>query len=226
MKTKATEIEMETEVTMDRETQKSVSAITVLACAWPALLLATACLLPFLNKPFLVDDPHFLRMAWQIFRHPMHPMDFSECWPLANDYMKAYLLTSGNALMGYVLVPTVLSGAHEWMANLTQLGLAWIAVVAMTSLALRFGWDRAHAIAGSLLLVTIAPFPPMASPAMPDILATAVALVAVERLAAWKVERKWSQGAAAAIALRLAGSARSHLALLLPLAAFFLLEST
>ena len=128
--------------------------------------------------------------------------------------------------MGYVLVPTVLGGAHEWMAHLTQLLLVWIAIVAMTSLVLRFGWDRAHAIAGALLLVAIAPFLPMASTAMPDILATAVALVAMERLAAWKAERKWGQGAAAAVALGLAGFARPHLALLLPLAAFFLLEST
>ena len=51
--------------------------------------------------------------------------------------------------MGYVLVPTVLSGAHEWTAHLTQLVLVWIAIVAMTSLVLRFGWDRQHAIVGS-----------------------------------------------------------------------------
>jgi 4-amino-4-deoxy-L-arabinose transferase-like glycosyltransferase len=226
MKTKATEIEMETEVTMDRETHRPISAVTVLACAWPALLLATACLLPFLNKPFLIDDPHFLMMARQIVMHPMHPMNFTECWSLSDDCTKAYLLTPGNALMGYALVPTVLGGAHEWMAHLTQLLLVLIAVVAMTSLVFRFGWDRAHAIAGALLLVATAPFLPMASTAMPDILATAVALVAMERLAAWKAERKWGQGAAAAIALGLAGFARSHLALLLPLAAFFLLEST
>jgi hypothetical protein len=222
----ATEIKMETEVMMERETHRPVSAVAVLACAWPALLLATVCLLPFLNKPFVVDDPHFLMMARQIGRHPTHPMDFTVCWNLSNDCTKAYLLTPGNALIGYVLVPTVLGGAHEWMAHLTQLVLVWIAIVAMTSLVLRFDWDRAHAIAGALLLVATAPFLPMASTAMPDILATAVALVAMERLAAWKAERKWGQGAAAAIALGLAGYARPHLALLLPLAAFFLLEST
>ena len=60
---------------------------------------------------------------------------------------------------------------------------------------------------------------------MPDILATALALVAVERLAAWKTEQKGSQGVAAAIALALAAYARPHLVLLLPLAAFFLLDS-
>jgi 4-amino-4-deoxy-L-arabinose transferase-like glycosyltransferase len=225
MKTKATE-KIGTEVTMDREINRPVPVVTVLACAWPALLLATAFLLPFLDKPFLIDDPHFLMMARQIVRHPMHPMDFVECWNLGNDCTKAYLLTPGNALMGYLLVPTVVSGAHEWMAHLTQLLLAWIAIVAMTSLVLRFGWDRAHAIAGALLLVATAPFLPMASTAIPDILATAVALVAMERLAAWKAERKLGQGVVAAIALGLAGFARPHLALLLPLAAFFLLQST
>ena len=155
----------------------------------------------------------------------MHPMDFDDCWNPGEDCSKAYVLTPGNALMGYVLVPTVLAGAHEWMAHLTQLVLVWIAIVAMTSLILRFGWDRWHAMAGALLLVAIPPFLPMASTAMPDILATALALVAMERLAAWKAEQKWTQGVAAAIALGLAGFARSHLALLLPLAAFFLLDS-
>ncbi len=113
---------METELTTRRETHRPVSAVTVLACAWPALLLATACLLPFLNKPFLVDDPHFLMMARQIGSHPTHPMDFTVCWNLSNDCTKAYLLTPGNALIGYVLVPTVVGGAHEWMAQFNAAG--------------------------------------------------------------------------------------------------------
>lgn len=218
---------MKSEVAKDRLAPRAVSAGAVLACAWPGLLLATVCLLPYLNKAFLVDDPHFLIMAQQIVKHPTHPMDFTICWNMNTgpNCIKAYALTPGNALMGYALVPTVLSGAHEWTAHLTQLVLVWIAVVAMSSLVLRYGWDRQHAIVGALLLVAIAPFLAMASTAMPDILATAVALVAMERLAAWKAEQKWSQGAAAAVALGLAGFARSHLALLLPLAAFYLLDS-
>jgi len=227
------EIPVKTEVTADREASQTVSAVAVLACAWPALLLATLCLLPFLNKPFLIDDPWYLTMAQQIVRHPVHPMDFGICWNnawLSGECRKAYQFASGNPLMGqvaqgYVLVPTILGGAHEWMAHLTQLVLVWIAIVAMTSLVFRFGWERWHAMAGSLLLVAIPPFLPMASTAMPDILATALALVAIERLAAWKAERKWSQAIAAAIALGLAGFARPHLLLLLPLAAYFLLDS-
>jgi hypothetical protein len=227
------EIPVKTEGAIDRDAPQTFSAVAVLACAWPALLLATLCLLPFLNKPFLVDDPWYLTMAQQIVRQPSHPLDFEICWNnpwLSGKCMKAAQFASGNPLLGqvgqgYVLVPTVLGGAHEWMAHLTQLVLVWIAIVSMSSLVLRFGFDRWHALAGALLLVAIPPFLPMASTAMPDILSTALTLVAIERLAAWKAEQKTSQGAAAAIALGLAGFARSHLVLLLPLAVFFLLDS-
>jgi hypothetical protein len=197
---------------------------SVMACAWPALLVATVCLLPFVNKPFLIDDPEFLAMARQIMQRPLHPMDFDLCWNVVENCTKAYHLMPGNVLMGYALVPTVLGGASEWMAHLTQLAFAWVAIIAMSSLVLRFGWGRPYAVVGALLLVAIPPFLPMASTAMPDVLATAVGLVGIERLAAWKAERKRSQGVAAALALGLAGIARPHLALLLPLGAFYLAE--
>lgn len=222
-----------TSVPVNRGARKAVSAAAVLASAWPALLLATVCLLPFLNKAFNIDDPWFLTMAQQIVKHPAHPMDFSECWNtgVSDQCRKASQFASGNPLLGevgqgYALVPAVLGGAHEWMAHLTQLVLAWIAILAMTSLVFRFGWDRWHATFGALLLVAIPPFLPMASTAMPDVLATALAALGMERLAAWKAEHKWDQGAAAAVGLGLAGFARPHLVLLLPLAAFFLLDST
>ena len=92
---------------MAREHTGTISSVTVLGCAWPALLLATACLLPFLNKPFLVDDPHFLMMARQIVRHPTHPMEFTVCWNTQQRLHEGLPLTPGNSLMGYVLVPTV-----------------------------------------------------------------------------------------------------------------------
>jgi hypothetical protein len=209
---------------------KSISAVAVLACAWPALLLAAVCLVPYLNKAFVIDDPYFLTVASQIVKDPAHPIDFEICWNDGLGCRNMNQITAGNLVkgqvgQGYVLVPAILAGAREWVAHLTQLVLAWIAIVAMTSLIFRFGWDRWHATVGALLLVAIPPFLPMASTAMPDILATAVALVAMERLTAWKAEQKWTQAAAAAIALGLAGFARPHLVLLLPLAAFFLLDS-
>jgi hypothetical protein len=223
----------ETAESTARDAAKPISVAAVLACAWPALLLATVCLLPFLNKPFNIDDPYFLMVAQQIVKHPSHPMNFGICWngEFAVDCRQAYQFASGNPLLGqvaqgYVLVPTVLGGGHEWAAHLTQLVLIWIAVIAMTSLVFRFGRDRWHAMSGALLLVAIPPFLPMANTAMPDILSTTLALIAIERLAAWKAEQKWSQALAASIALGLAGFARPHLSLLIPLAAFFMLEST
>jgi hypothetical protein len=220
----------EAAVSTVRSTAKPISPVAILACAWPALLLATFCLLPYLNKAYNIDDSYFLTLARQIAKHPTHPMDFEICWNDGHGCRNMNQFEAGSAVMGqvaqgYVLVPTILGGAHEWMAHGTQLVFVWIAILAMTSLVFRFGWDGWHATTGALLLVAIPPFLPMASTAMPDILATTLTLVAIERLAVWKAEQKWSQGAAAAVALGLAGFARPHLVLLLPLAAFFLLES-
>src|SRR5215467_15457320 len=128
----------------------SITPTTVLASAWPALLLATACLLPFLNKPFLIDDPWFLIMARQILKSPLHPMDVDLCWNMVPYCTKAYEITPGNTLMGYALVPAVLDGAKEWAAHLTQLIFVWVAVIAMASLVLRMGWSKGHAMAGAL----------------------------------------------------------------------------
>jgi hypothetical protein len=204
---------------------QAITGRTVLACAWPALVLATICLLPFLNKPFLIDDPEFLGIARQILKSPLHPTNFNICWNITPYCAKLYELTPGNTLMGYALVPTVLGGAAEWMAHTTQLFFVCAAVLAMSSFILRTGRSRGHAVVGAMLLVAIPPFLPMASTAMPDVLALAIGLVGMERLAAWRDERKWRQGATAALALGFAGIARPHLTLLLPLGAFFLLES-
>ncbi len=94
------EMPLKTEVTMDRATTHTVSTVAVLACAWPALLLATVCLLPFLNKPFLIDDPWFLTIAKQVVKHPEHPMDFEICWNDGHECRNANQFASGNALLG------------------------------------------------------------------------------------------------------------------------------
>uniref|UniRef100_Q026B8 Glycosyltransferase RgtA/B/C/D-like domain-containing protein n=1 Tax=Solibacter usitatus (strain Ellin6076) TaxID=234267 RepID=Q026B8_SOLUE len=205
-------------------TRRAVPLSKALTCALPALLVASLCLLPLLNKPFLIDDPEYLGMAKQIVKHPLHPMDFRICWNMA-PCTKLYNVTPGNTLMGYALVPTVLLGSTEWMAHLTQVVFVWAAVIAMSAFLLRSGYSSGDATSGALFLVAIPPFLPMASTAMPDILATALGVLSFERLAAWKAFGKWDQGAGAGVALGLAGIARPHLSLLLPLAVFYLFES-
>jgi hypothetical protein len=203
---------------------KAISLRVALICAAPAILLSTLILLPFLHKPFVVDDPQFLLMSQQILRNPLRPMDFEFCGNVVDHCTKASELMPGNALMGYLLIPVVLAGGQEWMAHATQIVLLWLALVAMAALTLRMGWSRYHATAGPLLLAALPPCLSMASTAMPDVLGLATGLIAMERLAAWKTEGRWGQAVAAAATLALAGFARAHLALMLPLGAFFVME--
>jgi hypothetical protein len=64
----------------------------------------------------------------------------------------------------------------------------------------------------------------MANTAMPDVLASTLGLIGVERLLTWRDERRWHQAVVSSIALGLAPYARPHLALLLPLGTLWLLN--
>ena len=52
----------------------------VLRAALPALLLAAAVLLPFLNKAFTMDDTVFMREAMHALADPLHPTAFEMVW--------------------------------------------------------------------------------------------------------------------------------------------------
>jgi hypothetical protein len=56
------------------------SGRSVFRCSLPALILSAACLLPYLNKAFLIDDPLFLLQAQQIRKTPLHPLALDICW--------------------------------------------------------------------------------------------------------------------------------------------------
>jgi len=53
---------------------------SVFLCSLPALILSAACLLPYLNKAFTIDDPVFLLQAQQMRKQPLHPMALDICW--------------------------------------------------------------------------------------------------------------------------------------------------
>jgi hypothetical protein len=197
------------------------------ALVLPGMLLAALCLLPFLNKPFTIDDPLFLLEARQILKTPLQPWSFPACWMGDETCLVQAGGLGANAregLIGYVLVPVILANGAEWLAHLLQIALACLAVTSMVRLALRLEFNRLQAGVAGMLVVAIPPFLSMASTAMPDILALALALTGIERLAAWKDERRWDQGIVASIALGLAPYARPHVALFLPLAALWLFD--
>ncbi len=195
--------------------------------AVPGILLVLACLLPYLNKAYTIDDPNFLLSARQILHQPLRPMSYPLCWEYpqtCTNGIGAGFPGSMQALMGYLLVPVILAGGAEWVAHLLQILLACIAVLAMVRLALHLGFDRIQSAAAGLMLVAIPPFLSMASTAMPDTAALAFGLTGMERLLAWKDERRWHQAALAGLALGLASYARPHMALLLPLSALWLIN--
>jgi hypothetical protein len=193
----------------------------------PGVLLVLLCLLPFLNKAFTIDDPAFLLEARQILKSPLQPMSFPICWTPSEICVKnaaSFGVGSAQALMGYALVPSILAGGTEWIAHAIQILLACIAVVEMVRLALWFGFSRMKAGAAGLLLVAIPPFLPMASTAMPDVLALALGLTGMERLFAWKYERRWFQALTAGLMLGLAPWARPHWVMVLALASLWLFD--
>ena len=74
------------------------------------LLIALVCLLPFINKPFHIDDPLFLRAAAQIQRHPADFYGFTMNWlgtplPMVKDFdnppLTGYYLALAAAVIGW-----------------------------------------------------------------------------------------------------------------------------
>jgi len=197
---------------------------TVLRCAAPAILLTAACLLPFLNKAFTIDDPWNLLQAEQILKTPLRPMHFEICWNGTEQCGPQYQMGPTASLMGYALVPVILAGGSERLGHFMQLVFACVALAAMASLVLRLGFSPLQATVAALLLAAMPPFLSMASTVMADTLALCTSLVGMERLAAWKAERRWPQAVAAGVGLGLAPYARPHLVLLLVVAALFLCD--
>jgi hypothetical protein len=195
---------------------------SVLLCALPALILSAACLLPYLNKGFTIDDPVFLLQARQILKAPLHPMALDICWALDNDCRPVAQNMPGSFLMSYYLVPAVRSGDSEWRVHLMQIILLWCAIVATVSLAFGLGLDSFGACAVGLLLAATPPVLAMASTAMPETLAMALAVIGIERVWAWKEGGKAINGVVSGLALGLAPLARVHALLLWPIAAILL----
>lgn len=193
-------------------------------CSLPAILLAIVCLLPFLNKPYTIDDPLFLFEARQILRTPLHPLHFEICWNSVDLCGTIGQISPNTALMGYALVPVVLAGGAEWLGHLMQIALASLALVAMTAFAMRLGFSKAESAVAAVLLAATPPFLSMASTVMPDILVLCLSLAGMERLAAWRAQNKLHQAVAAGVLLGLAPYGRLHVAMLIVVGAVFLCE--
>lgn len=189
----------------------------VLRSAAPALLLVACLLLPFHDKAFTIDDPVFLLAARHAIADPLHPTAFDIVW---HDVPERIGPTF--ALMAWLLVPAVLSERPESAAHVIELLFFWLAVLATLSLAIRLGSTPSWAMATGLLLTATPVALGMAGTAMADLPAMALGVSGLERLVAWKQERRVHQALLAALLLGLAPFARPHAALLLGIGSLLL----
>ena len=188
------------------------------------MLLAAVCLLPFLNKAFTIDDPYFLHEARQTLVTPRTPTSAAICWENVPHKRTLRAIGPNGPLMGYVLLPVVLTGEREWTGHLLILAILMGAVMATSALALRCGADSRAATLAGLVFASTPVVLGMAGTVMPDIPATALAVLGMERLLAWKKQRKLRQALVAGAALGMAPFGRMHTIFLLPIAAFLLAD--
>jgi hypothetical protein len=195
-----------------------------LRLAAPAIVLASLLLLPFLNKPFTIDDPLFLRAAEHALVDPLHPADFEQVWN-AGDRLLLSQFWLGGTLPAYLLVPVALFGAREWIAHLYQWLWLCAFLLGTVSVARRFGCDRRQANVVGLLVgsnpVTLA----MAATCMPDIMAAAFGIWGLDRTLAFREARRASAGTAVGALLAAAALCRANAAVLLLVAAILLFPS-
>ena len=186
----------------------------------PAFLLAAIILIPFLDKAFTIDDTVFLLEAQHALTDPLHPTAFELTWERTPERVSRLVPTG--PVMAWLLIPSILAGGEEWVAHAVQLILLWIAILATVSLALRLGLTPGWATVSGLLLVGTPAVLGLAGTAMPDVPAMALGIAGIERIVAWRDDRKVHQGIVAAVLLGFAPHTRTHLVLLFGVAAFVL----
>src|SRR5690349_10593158 len=95
-------------------------AFAAVRSAWPAMVVATMLLLPFLRTPFTIDDPLYLREAQHVLTDPLHPQSFSIVWSAYQNLRASQILPGGQAVP-YLLAPVAWAGSSEWAGHLAQL---------------------------------------------------------------------------------------------------------
>ncbi len=186
------------------------------SCGAIPILIAVAVLLPFLGKPFTIDDVTFLLQAKHVLIDPLHPTAFDMVFHGERIRLSRDLATG--PIMAYLLVPAINSDRAEYIAHGIQLGCLALTAVAPASRALRLQLDRAQAAVAAFLVVSSPAVLAMGSTAMPDVPTLAFATCGIERFLAWHRSRRSRAGVVAALFLALAILSRSHALAVIPIA--------
>ena len=201
------------------------AARVTLRLAAPGIFLAGLLLLPFLNKPFTIDDPLFMREAAHALVDPLHPADFEQVWN-AGDRQKLSQYLLGGTLPAYVLAPVAALGGREWIAHLYQFLLLCGFLIASVSVARRLGCDRRQANTVGLLVASNPVTLAMAATCMPDVMAMMFGMAGMDRVLALPRAASLGCGLASALLLAAAILCRASTAPLLLVAALLLWPPT
>src|SRR5439155_14819292 len=157
------------------------------------MLLAAVLLLPFLNKPFTIDDPLFLRAAAHALADPLHPADFEQVWN-AGERRKLSEIWLGGTLPAYVLAPVAALGSREWVAHLYQWLILCAFLLACVGVARRMGCDRRQANIVALLVGSNPVTLGMSATCMPDLMAATFGVFGIDRVLLFREERRTLAG--------------------------------
>jgi len=141
---------------------------------WIALLGALAVALPFLNKPFHIDDPFVLATAEQIGRDPLRPFSASFNW--FDDPDPIFNITTNPPFVSYWLAPVLaLFGPSEIALHLAMLPFLILMTLSMATLSRRF----AQGSLWPVLFVMFSPAVVVSPNVMRDVPSAALATAAV-----------------------------------------------
>ncbi|MBI5545259.1 MAG: glycosyltransferase family 39 protein [Deltaproteobacteria bacterium] len=200
------------------------SPARALPLALPAMLVSLVLLAPYAHKAFTVDDTLFLFQARQALTTPLTPAATFTVWSTEVERLSS-IMPSG-PITAWLLTPAMALGGAEWAAHLAVWTLFLLGLWATVALALRLGLSRERAAWAGLLVAATPVALSMAGTCMPDVPAFAFATIGLERLLAYKQERRLTQAVACAVALALGSLTRSHIILLAGVGALALIDDT
>ena len=179
--------------------------------------LAAAALLPFLSKAYNIDDVTFLLQAQHMLSDPLHPTAFDMVFH--GQVLRVSKSLVSGPVMATLLLPAVALGGAEWLTHLIQLVLLLLSALSTARLGERLGLSRREGAIAALFVVAAPGVLAMAGSAMPDVPALCFLTLGIERLLAWRSERRKTALFAAVLSLALAVLSRPHTLLALGIAA-------
>jgi len=168
---------------------------------WLAVVVALIVGVPFLAKPFHIDDTVVLRIAQQITHHPLRPFAASMNW--FGDEKSIFTQTTNPPFVSYYLAPLVAAfGFSEIPLHVAMLVFLVALAAATAALSRRF----TDGLVWPVLFVMLSPAVVVSSNVMRDVPLAALSAVAAALFIGGVDRRRWS--------LLLAGSLVMGLAML------------